>query len=130
MTARPATREDTPRIIDMLRELFRYANRRGDFNQESVRAMMDHLRENGILIVSDKGVIGGVVIPLWPTGEMFAQEIVSWGDLALVASFEESAREMGATAIHLKALTERVGKHYERRGYRKVESMYLKEFQL
>ena len=128
--ARDATPEDTRRIIELQRELFRHANRRGTFDEAAVRSMTDHLRKHGILIISDTGVIGGILIPLYPTGEVVAQEIIWWRDPALVKRFEQRGREMGATATQLMALTERVGRFYERLGYRKIESMYLKEHPL
>lgn len=90
--------------------------------------MLDYLDKHGILIVSDKGMIGGMVLPQWDTGELVAYEMFWWGDSSLLGRFEKKAEEMGAPSIQMNALTDRVGKHYETRGYRKLSTSWLKEF--
>ena len=114
--------------LEMARAFFEHTGRRGTFNETSVNAMLEWLDEHGILIVSDTGMIGGMVIPLWVTGEMVAQEMFWWGDASLLTQFETRAREMGATAIQMNCLTDRVGEHYDLRGYVKILSTWVKEF--
>lgn len=112
----------------MARAFFEHTGRRGEFNEASVAAMLDHLREHHILIVSDTGMIGGMVFPLWVTGEIVAQEMFWWRDAALLGKFETRARQMGATAIHMMSLTQRVADHYLARGYHQLETVFVKEF--
>ncbi len=125
---RRAGEGDIPRCVAMMRSFFAQTGRRGEFQPDSAERMMRLLMENGILLVSDKGVIGGLLHPLWPTGEIVAQEFFWWGDAALLGTFEERARELGASAIHMTALEGRVARHYARRGYRQLETVWLKEF--
>lgn len=112
----------------MARAFFEHTGRRGEFCETSVQAMLDHLEEHHILIVTDKGMIGGMVFPLWVTGEIVAQEMFWWGDASLLSQFETRARQMGATAIHMMSLTQRVADHYLARGYDKLETIFVKEF--
>lgn len=125
---RPAVEGDIPRCVGMLRRFFLKTGRRGEYRIDAVERMVRLLMEQGILLVSDKGVIGGLLCPLWPTGEIVAQEFFWWGDAVLLGAFETRAREMGATAIQMTALEGRVARHYARRGYRQLETVWLKEF--
>lgn len=112
----------------MARAFFEHTGRRGEFNETSVKAMLDYLDVHGILIVSQTGIIGGMVIPCWVTGKMTAQEILWWGDASLLGKFEDRARRLGASAIHMMALDDRVAGHYAKRGYEKLETVFVKEF--
>ena len=114
--------------VEMARAFFKHTGRRGTFDETSVKAMLDLLAEHHILIVSDTGMVGGFVTPLWPTGEIVAQELFWWGDASLLKQFETRARQMGATAIHMMSLTQRVADHYLARGYRQLETVWVKEF--
>lgn len=114
--------------LEMARAFFEHTGRRGEFNETSVKAMLDYLDGHGILIVSETGMIGGTVLPLWVTGEIIAQEMFWWGDAGLLGKFESRARQMGATAIHMMALNDRVCRHYSKRGYEKLETVFVKEF--
>ena len=125
---RQAVEADIPRCVAMMRTFIAQTGRRGEFQPESVARTMRLLIEGGILLVSDKGMIGGLLLPLWQTGEQVAHEFFWWGDARLLGAFEEMARERGATAIHMMALEERVARHYAKRGYRKLETVWLKEF--
>lgn len=125
---RQAAEADISRCVAMMRIFFAETGRRGEFQLESVERTMRLLMEGGILLVSDKGVIGGLLHPLWQTGEVVAHEFFWWGDARLLSAFEERARELDATAIHMMALEERVARHYARRGYRQLETVWLKEF--
>ena len=114
--------------VEMARAFFEHTGRRGTFDEEAAHRMMKYLDEHGILILSDTGMIGGFVTPLWPTGEMVAQELFWWGDASLLKQFESRARHMGATAIHMMSLTQRVADHYLARGYKQLETVFVKEF--
>ena len=127
-TARPASAADIPRCVAMMRRFVAQTGRRGTFRADLVEQTMRLLMEGGILLVSGRGMIGGLIMPLWQTGEPVAHEFFWWGDARLLAAFEEAARDRGATAIHMAALEGRVARHYERRGYRKLETIWLKEF--
>lgn len=114
--------------LEMARAFFEHTGRRGEFNETSVKAMLDYLDEHGILIVTETGMFGGMVLPCWVTGEIIAQEILWWGDASLLTKFESRAKQMGATAIHMMSLTQRVADHYLARGYRQLETVFVKEF--
>ena len=60
--------------------------------------------------------------------ELVAQEVFWWGDATLLKQFESRARQMGATAIHMMSLTQRVADHYLARGYEELETVFVKEF--
>ena len=113
---------------EMARVFFEHTGRRGEFDETSVKAMLDHLAEHHILIISETGMIGGMVFPLWVTGEIVAQEMFWWGDASLLSKFESRARQMGATAIHMMSLNKRVADHYLARGYEELETVFVKEF--
>ena len=114
--------------LDHLRAFFEHTGRRGEFDEDMATRMLDYLDRHGILIESDSGIIGGMITPLFPTGELIAQEMFWWGDAKLLKQFEKRARQMGATAIHMMSLTQRVAEHYRARGYKPLETVWIKEF--
>lgn len=114
--------------VEKLRAFFKETGRRGEFDDEFALQMLEYLDTHGILIVSNTGIIGGMVTPLFPTREVLAQEVFWWGDASLLKQFETRARHMGATAIHMMSLNQRVAGHYLARGYKQLETVWVKEF--
>lgn len=94
------------------------------------------LKEQGRFL----GAIAGVVWPCPNDGELQANEMFwfvarsargSLGSLRLLDSWERGARLLGArrlTMVHLEALSPaKLARHYERKGYSKLETNYMKE---
>lgn len=92
------------------------------------------LRENGEVI----GALGALVYPDMYDGEPVATEAFWWvkperrgQGMRLLQEFEEWARECGCRRmlmVHLESLQPMaLGRIYERRGYVKAETHYLKE---
>jgi len=85
------------------------------------------------------GMLAIVVIPHPLTGRTFADEIAWWVDPEhrngltgpyLLRSAEDWARQNGANMVKMVAPAgSTVGAFYERRGYRAVETAYLKGFE-
>lgn len=133
-----AGEDDIPRIVTMGRRFFEKSGYAGEYSEDAMTTAARELiaDENGILIVSPEGMIGGMVYPLYMTGQRVAQEFFWWSEdgsgQALLSAFECRARWLGATAVTMVALDtlrpSAVGALYRRRGYRPLEYSYVKEF--
>ena len=133
---RDATEADIPRILEMGAKFFRAMNRHevGEYSEAAAESTTRLLIENGILLVSENGMVGGLVYPFYMTGRLTAQEFFWWSEdgkgRELMDAFEKRAKEMGAETIQMIALEsldpQRVGKIYERAGYKPAERSYIK----
>lgn len=99
--------------------------------EETCRMLM---REDyGILLVSERGMIGGLVYPLWFNNDHHtAQELFWWCEdgkgKRLLVAFEKRAFEIGGSSVTMGSVEplKSPEKVYERRGYKHSESLYLK----
>lgn len=141
---RPATHDDIPRLIEMGREFFdslQYPEA-GKYNPNFVSATFSNLIDmrDGVLLVDDNvnGAVGALIYPFYMTGRRTAQELFWWVDPGhrgigknLLVALEEYVKSEGVTSLVMLAMEssepDRVGKVYERAGYRPMERTYIKE---
>jgi len=149
MTIREATTADVPRLVALTRRFIAtsgYAAVLAD-NPAAVTALVTYLIEDpaGLVLVADTGtgaedaVVGLLGVALTPSlysGERVVVETIWWVEpaargpgLALLRAAERWAAEQGAVRIEMMApvdgLGPRVGRLYQRRGYRAVETHYV-----
>ena len=127
---RPATPEDLGQLVEWARQLHETHEPRFPFDPEHTAAFLSNLTA----FVAPQGFIAGAIIPApqnnrWRT----AFEVFLWGGgdgPALIAAFEEWARDQGANEIEFSHPTgvERLSRHLIRRGYRASKACLTKEF--
>ncbi len=139
---REATLEDVPTLVAMGRQFAQSATYRDVVrdNPEQMTVMAQTLitSDVGIMLVLERdgqlnGMIGMICMPHFLSGDVFAGEICWWvnpghrGDgLHLMKAAEAWAQARGAKTIQMIAPNDRVGRLYERMGYRRTETTYQK----
>jgi GNAT superfamily N-acetyltransferase len=92
--------------------------------------------ERVVLMYGDIGMLAGSVTPFIFGNVIMASEIGWWiepehrGKAAgreLLKAFEYWAKQVGCSAITMVSLDERLGKFYEKNGYKLYERAYVKE---
>ncbi len=131
---RKATKADIPSLLEMGRA-FTSAGNLG-FDEAAATAALESLidGESGVVLMSNTGMIGGMVYPGFFNGRVIAQEFFWWSErngLELLGAFESWAASKGASQVVmvcLEALSpERVSKIYMRRGYQPLEHSFVKD---
>lgn len=108
------------------------------YDPDSVRSTLEHLIDNpdGILIVSETGMIGGMCYPHpFNHKAKIGQEFFWYSEgndgPDLLKAAEARARECGASHWTMLAQEtmrpEVVGRYYGRQGYKPLERSYIKE---
>ncbi len=134
---RPATPADLDRLVAMGRKFHAASPLAAiPFAAADFAACCRNLMLTGILLISERGMIGGPVFPCYFNVERYmAQELFWWaedgqGD-ALREAFEALAAQFGARLSAMSALEglriDAVGRRLRRRGYRPVERLFVKE---
>jgi N-acetylglutamate synthase-like GNAT family acetyltransferase len=135
---RAATLDDIPALLDMGRKFADEAGvtARVGWDDKSVSDMLYGLieSEDGIVMVSDKGMIGGYVAshPFNRAVRMFVELFWRAEDgqgLALLNAAEAQAEALGATKSVMVAMggMERTTRLYSRLGYTLCEAQYIKD---
>lgn len=134
---RQATSADLDRIVDLGAEFLAYGPYAFiELDREAFRQACANLIENGVIFISDEGMLGGLLNPLYfaPTVSMGA-ELFWWaprGGRQLRLAFERWAQEKGAIGVQFSGLMDSrldtSRKLFERAGFRPTEVGYLKVF--
>ena len=133
---RKATHDDLDRIADMGRDFHAFSPwRKIPFDRDSTKDFCARLIDGGVILISDHGMIGGLVNPLYFNPDFSVGcELFWWaksGGRALMEAFEEWAMEQGVSGLQFSALgdgnAERMAQLFDRAGYRKVETGWFKE---
>lgn len=133
---RKATYDDLPMVVDFGREFHSISPwREIPFDGDSTSAFATKLIDGGVILISETGMIGGLLNPLYfNPSYVVACELFWWakaGGRQLMAAFEEWAEEEGAMGLQFSALgddnADRMARLFNRSGYRKVETGYFKE---
>jgi N-acetylglutamate synthase-like GNAT family acetyltransferase len=135
---RAATVADIPALLEMGRKFADEAGvtARVGWDEESVEAMLEGLIEDpdGIVLVSERGMIGGMVYAHPFNRNVRAFVEVFWRaedgqGLALLNAAEAQARALGATKSVMVAMDgmERTARLYARLGYTPCEAQFMKE---
>lgn len=136
MSIRPATEADIPRLMVYAEQFLAYHPVTSQFphEPEAIEAALRNLMasENAVLLVHDRGAIGGVLTPLWcAPSVIFATEIFWWAEIGgrpLMKAFEAWAHEKGAQVVNMIAILGRkdVTPIYDRAGYVPVELSFVR----
>lgn len=135
---RDATADDIERIIWLGARMADKAKLATGYDPDSVRATLAHLIDNpdGILIVSETGMIGGMCYPHpFNHKAKIGQEFFWYSEgndgPDLLKAAEQRAKECGASHWTMLAQEtmrpETVGRYYGRQGYKPLERSYIKE---
>ena len=131
---REATKDDLPALLEMGRKFHAMSGHPMGFDEAAVSAFMISLIDNeaGCLLMTDKGVIGGVLAPAWcdPLWPM-AIELFWWaegGGLKLMSEFEKWAESRGANEVRMTSLAahQRAADLLQLKGYSPSEISFSK----
>jgi len=125
---------DIPRIVDYLADFHAQSGLMAPFDAEDAADFVGALvaSDDAAVFVSDRGVIGGAVVPIFFNANwLMAVELFWWsrGDgVRLLRVFERWARVRGAREIRLASLSSipRSAKLIARCGYVPAEACYIK----
>lgn len=144
---RPATPDDLPEIARLGRKFFNQAGWSDvlEYDEADCEASLRAFVDTGlaIVLVADfGGIVGmcaGIVSPVYFKRDHLSGEELFWWvsdkapqstGLKLLVELENAARERGCTTWQMKSLArlngDRMGKLYERRGYRASENSFIK----
>lgn len=133
---REATFDDIPQLIKIGEEFHQYQNDGTEYDKVAVFNKCSEMIKdpNSVIFVSEGGMIGGSVVPIWYSNQTQAAEFAwcgSGGGISLLRQFETWAKEKGATRVVMAHLlvegAERVEAIYDKLGYKKAEVAYYKE---
>lgn len=134
---RRATADDLDRIVELGAAFHAYCPYRDiPLDPEGFRDFAGRLIEGGAIFLSDDGMIGGLLVPLYfnPSVVMGA-ELFWWAGKTgkgLREAFETWAKESGAQGVQFSGLTdqraETIRKVFERAGYTAAETAFFKRF--
>ena len=139
---RPATMEDVPALVAMGRQFAQTEMYRDVLyeNPDQITIVMTNLIDceaGTILVLESESVLVGMMgilhTPHFLSAEICASEIFWWvtpghrGDgVRLLRAAESWAKECGATKLQMVAPNERVGRFYDRMGFKRIETSYQK----
>lgn len=107
------------------------------YDPESAESLFYHLMESpdGILIISDKGMIGGLCYPHpFNSKVRIGQEVFWWSEgrdgALLLGAAEQRAKELGCAfwgMITVETVNpDRMARYYEKRGYKATERAFMR----
>lgn len=102
------------------------------FDEKHTQGFLQGLIRQGVVLMHDKGMIGGMIAPAFCNGSWLqAHELFWWaesGGLALLRAFEAWARGEGAAEVRMSSLASlpRADAILRRKGYAATELSYSK----
>lgn len=134
---REATADDIARVVELGAQFHAYGPYRDiPFDEAGLGAFVGGLIEHGVVFLSDDGMLGGVLSPLYfnPSAVMGA-ELFWWAGKSgrqLREAFEVWARERGALGVQFSGLcderSDTIRKVFARAGYTAAETAFFKRF--
>ena len=131
-----AKHSDIPALLEMGVQFHAYSPWSAlPYDRDAVRGVLETAIDQGGVWMSESGMCGGVIHPLYfsPT-KRIAAELFWWsptGGRELRQAFETWAKDHGASHIQCSALHDEhlpaVTRLYERAGYRPAEVSFVKE---
>ena len=132
---RLATREDLPKLLEMIDRFYAAANLDIPLNKDSVAANMGKLAGVGGLFVCDTGFIGFQMGEIWYSGDPCGQVVMIWSDkpgtgVKLLKFAAKMAGKMGAKYFQCNSLLslepDKLEKVLNRMGYDRIEHVYMR----
>lgn len=134
---RAATQDDIARVVELGALFHEYGPYREiPFDPEGLSAFISGLIDHGVIFLSDDGMLGGVLSPLYfnPSVVMGA-ELFWWAGKSgrqLREAFETWAQERGAFGVQFSGLCDEradtIRKVFARAGYSAAETAFFKRF--
>jgi hypothetical protein len=130
---RPLTIDDLPFALKIGRKFCELAG--VSYNKDALTGSLLKLIDDGIVLRSDQGIIGGIVYPMYMSGELVAQEFFWYSEGGdgqdLLKAFESEAKKLGATKVIMMSLANeyqsKINEIYESNGYKHLESHFMKD---
>ena len=129
-----ATHDDLDRIVDMGALFHAHSPwREVPYDREAVRTFAANTIDNGIIFVSDIGMCGGMVHPLYFSPETrIGIEFFWWKGSELRTAFEDWCHAQGAYGVQFSALADEhlpaVARLYRMAGFEPAETAFVKRF--
>jgi GNAT superfamily N-acetyltransferase len=144
---RPAAHKDLPDLVALGEQFFDFANVHYTFDRSYCENFLRNMiasTDTARIFVMERdgdvvGMIGGLLAPMFFNGaEQSASEMFWWvaenyrghpDSKGLFKAFEQWAKSKNATTVTMTALevNPKIGELYERRGYAKQETNYVKK---
>lgn len=102
-----------------------------EFSAQAFEAALDQIEAQGGLFTSERGMIGGLIAPMWCAPDWTAAvELFWWAEdgqgLRLLRRFEQWARDMGAREIRMTTLAAMPAAERALRGYERTETSWTR----
>lgn len=132
---REATEADIPAIVEMGRAFNAASRSPVEYDEEQAAEAARGLiaLPDGVVLVSEKGMIGGAIAPAYFNAAWrMAVELFWWSEdrqgIRLLRAFEDWAREHGANEVRMTTLASIAGPEriLKRRGYSPAEISYTR----
>lgn len=132
---RRAAPADLSEVVRMGRRHFAASGLPGEFDADALRAFAERLIEGGVILMSEDGMIGGTLSPVFCAPSRVLAVELFWSaedgrGRDLLAAFEAWAWAAGASEIRMSAVVghrgEAVGRLLRLAGYAPVETSYGK----
>ena len=136
---REAVESDIPELVEMARAFHGMAphGEIADFDAETMARTMAFLigSETAVLLRSDDGMIGGVLVPAYFNGMVLILDELFWwahaGGVQLRNAFEAWGRDRGAKSVVMSTLVDgrmrATARLMQMGGYRPIEVRHVKE---
>lgn len=134
---RKATDTDIPEILRLGAEFLAYSPYAwADLDEDAFATFAGHMIDNGAIFLSDDGMIGGILSPLYFNPAIVVAAELFWfarsEGQALRQALQAWAQERGAAAITCSGLVDKhepaIRRVYTRAGYVPSEIAFMKRF--
>ena len=132
---RPATEDDLPQIVEIVRGFHGEANQPQEFDENDMWNFMAGMigLHDAIVLMSGNGFICGIVTPSpvnqkWKIAMELCWYARDMSGFKLLREFENTAKEMGVSEIRIshRATTPKVGRYLNSKGYRHDETVHTR----
>lgn len=118
-------------LLEMGRKFHAASGHPAPYDPQAASAMLDQIEAQGGLFTSPRGMIGGIIAPLWMSPQWTAAvELFWWAEdgqgLRLLRRFEAWAKEMGAREVRMTTLSALPNSEKALRGYTRAETSWTK----
>src|SRR5688572_6291922 len=141
MSLRIANIQDFDLVFSMAKKFAEASGYSKHMEEDKIKAIITDLlngpQERKIIILhGEEGLLAGLVAPFTFGTALMATEVAWWVEpdargknvgAELMDAFEFWAKKVGCSLVIVSSIDDKVGKYYEKRGYKLHERAYLKE---